>query len=198
MRGRAAQQPRTRWFGSVRVRRDGHLVFSPLTFKGLDHVSIWDKSPDSVSVLVGGRDVMLLYLWRRRIVSACFNYMMTADQLCEAVSTLQGVSGGLEGWLIPALEWTQADLAGAKKPRPHWPDLVALIPHLLEFCRALPVSEVWRSRRQQVQKVWARRLRSHPEAISQVTAQWMLPEWYRVQARTDRSMGVRQSSKPSH
>jgi hypothetical protein len=142
-------------------------------------------------VLVGGRDVMLLYPWRRRIISACFNYMMTADQLCEAVGTLRGVSGGFEGWIIPALEWTEAELAGARKPRANWPDLVAVIPHLLESCRDLPVSEVWRRRRRETQAWWAKRLRDHPEEISRITAPWMLPDGYPAHDRGEAATGRR-------
>ena len=117
-----------------------------------------------------------MYLSRGRVVSACFVYTLTAEELRFAVGELRKVSGGLEGWITPALEWTQMHLGADKEPSPTRRQLLAAIPELLESCRDLPVSEVWRRRRLETQQAWVKRLRTHPEEISEVTAPWMLPE----------------------
>jgi hypothetical protein len=179
--------PRPRWYGSVRVSRDGRMRFSPLAFREANHVTIRYVSPlASHSVFVSGRQVLLLFPWHGKIASACFVYTLTAEELCYAVDTLSKVTGGLEGWIIPALEWTQKDLAGSGRPQPNYPDVVAVIPHLLEAYRDLPVSEVWQRRRRETQEGWVKRLRTHPEEISMITAPWMLPEEYQRPDATGR------------
>jgi hypothetical protein len=178
MRKEPSRSGRRRWYGSVRIARDGRPRFSALAFKNAGHVTISYRPSSIINVFVRHREVMLLYPWPRRIVSACFIYTLTAEELCDAVETLRNVTGGLEGWIVPALEWTQKDLAGAKRPRPNWPDLVAVIPHLLEFCRDLPVSPVWQRHRRATQQAWAKHLETHPEELPLVAAPWMLPDGY--------------------
>lgn len=171
--------PRPKWYGSIRVFRDGRMRFSPWAFDEANHVTIRYGSPHSShSVYISGHEVLLLYPWLGKIVSACFVYTLTANELIYAVDTLGRVSGGLESWIVPALEWTQKDLAGSRNPQPNYPDVVAVIPHLLEAYRDLPVAEIWQRRRQQTQEAWVKRLRSHPEEISRISAPWMLPEGY--------------------
>jgi hypothetical protein len=138
-----------------------------------------------VDVFISGRRVLLLYLWRGRIVSACFVYTLTADELRYSLDTLRGVTGGLEGWIIPALEWMQST------PTMLRPDVLEIIPELLESCRGLPVSTVWRRRRLKTQQGWVRRLRTHPEEISMVTAPWMLPQGYNPRPMAPPSKGSR-------
>ncbi|HLL52508.1 MAG TPA: hypothetical protein VK447_03120 [Myxococcaceae bacterium] len=170
------------WYGSVRVLRDGRLRFSPRTFLGLHHVSVFHSSMH-VAVLSGGREVLYLYPEQNRVLSACFVYTLQPEQLREAIRELRTVSGGLAGWLVPALEWTQADLAGVKDPGQARPDLLEIIPGLLEDCRMLPVAEVWKRKRRELQQRWAARLQEHPEEIVEITAPWMLPAGHTSAAR---------------
>lgn len=171
---KALQAPRSRWYGSVRITRDGRTLFSPLTFKNLSYVSIRDKLPDGVDVVVGGRQALLLSLSRGRIASSCFVYTITGVQLRYIVGTLRVVTGGVESWIVPALEWMQSTPSMIK------PDALAVIPGLLESCKDLPVAEIWRRRRRAIQQEWAQALRTHPERVSESTAPWMLPEGYRL------------------
>jgi len=173
MNARTLRATRARWFGSVQISRDGRVRFSALTFKSLGHVAIWEKGPDSVDVLVGGLQVLLLFLARGRVVSACFVYTLSPIELREAVKTLRGVPGGLASWIVPALEWTQST------PTMVRPDLIRAIPEVLESCQDLPVAEIWRRRRRQVQQEWAECLRADPERLSEIRAAWMLPEGYK-------------------
>jgi len=170
-----ARPPRTRrhrWFGSVRISSDGRVRFSPLTFDGLGPVAIWDRPPNSVDVLIGGHQVLFLYLHRSRVVSACFVYTLSPVELRDAVKTLRGVPGGLASWIVPALEWTQST------PTMVRPDLIAAIPEVLESCRDLPIAEFWRRRRKAIQEECVERLRNDPEELSKIRAPWMLPEGY--------------------
>jgi len=140
-----------------------------------------------VSVLSGGREVLYLYLRRNRVISACFVFTLSPDQLRKAVRELSGVAGGLASWVIPALEWTQADVASVKDPQQARPDLLEIIPSLLEDCRELPVAEIWQRRRRALQRQWAERLREHPEDITEVSASWMLPEGFTLKPQGRRA-----------
>jgi hypothetical protein len=164
--------PRARWYGSVRADREGRLRFSPLAFKGQNQVHVWDRSPRSVDVFVGSRQMLLIHLWRGKVVSACFVYTLTAAELRYAVEKLRAVTGGLEGWIVPALEWMQGDPISMR------PDVLQILPELLESCRDLPVSPVWQRHRRETQKGWVKRLETHPEELPMVRAPWMLPEGY--------------------
>jgi hypothetical protein len=168
---------RDRWYGSMRVLTDDRLRFSPWTFPGLPHVAIWESSM-SISVLSGGRQLLLIYPERKRVRSACFVYTLKPDELREAVGELRTVRGGLERWIVPALEWTQADLLGLKLAGHPGHELVKVIPELLNACRHLPVARSWRRKRDEIQRHWAQRLRQHPEDIVKVKAPWMLPEGF--------------------
>ena len=161
---------RTKWYGSVRVFSDGSMRFSPWAYRGVSHVTI-KGGLVSPSVFISGRQVMLLCPWPRRLISACFVYTLTADELRYAVQTLCKVYGGLEGWIVPALEWMQGD------PNSMRPNVLEILPELLESCRGLPVSPVWKRRRRETQRAWVKRLETHPEG-PMVTAPWMLPENY--------------------
>src|SRR4051812_47323471 len=100
MSKKAPRSKRRKWYGSVRIARDGRPRFSPLIFENAGHVTISDGSPSTINVFVGHREVLLLYPWPRRIVSACFVYTLMAEELCDAVETLRGVTGGLEDWIV--------------------------------------------------------------------------------------------------
>src|SRR3954471_18874223 len=84
---------RTKWYGSVRVFPDGSMRFSPWAYRGVNEVTI-KGGLSSPSVFIGGHQVMLLYPWPRRLISACFVYTMTAEELVYAVDTLSRVTGG--------------------------------------------------------------------------------------------------------
>ena len=166
---------RNRWYGSIRILRDDSLGFSPWTFPWLPHVAIWDTS-DRICVLSGGVQVLYLYLKRRRVLSACFTYTLRPDQLRRAVHELHGVRGGLQRWVVPALEWTQAELLGLRSPDHPGHELAPIIPELLVYCRDLPVAKAWKQRRLNIQRQWVEHLREHPEDVTKARAPWMLPE----------------------
>ncbi len=177
---------RRRWYGSVRIFRDGRMRFNALAYKDAGHVTILDGPPFPVSVSVSGRQVLLMYPRRGRVASACFVFTLTAAELRHAVDALRRATGGLEGWVVPALESTQQALGGTKNPTPERRELLAAIAELLESCRDLAVSEVWRRHRRETQKAWVKHLRTHPEDISQVTTPWMLPEGFTLPAPTEK------------
>jgi len=169
------------------------MRFSALSFRTLESATVRHSGGPyaSVKVLLGGREVLYLYPWPYRVVSACFVYTLTANELRFAVDKLRTVTGGLEGWIVPALEWTQKDLGAVKNLTPVRRELLAAIPALLESCRDLPVSEVWRRHRRETQKAWVEHLRTHPEEISEVTAPWMLPDGYDPPLPTSKSLRSR-------
>lgn len=165
--------PRPKWYGSIRIFRDGRMRFSPWAFDEANHVTIQHVSPEfSHSVYIGGHQALLLYPWSGRLATACFVYTLTADELRYAVGTLRKVTGGLEGWIVPALEWIQ------HTPTALRPDVLEILPELLESCCDLPVSPVWQRSRRKAQEEWAKHLETHPEDLPRITAPWMLPEGY--------------------
>lgn len=100
-----------------------------------------------ITVLRAGRTVMYIYLddRERRVLSACFDYQLGPDQLREAVRTLRRVTGGLERWVVPALEWNSVS-AGVRLQRP---ETFKIIPGLLKSCHDLPVAKSWQRVRAQ-------------------------------------------------
>ncbi|HLL53513.1 MAG TPA: hypothetical protein VK447_08210 [Myxococcaceae bacterium] len=84
---------------------------------------------------------MFLYLDDKgeRVESACFLYDLTPDQLADAVRDLRQVKGGLERWIVPALEWNSASSA----VRDEHPETFKLIPGLLKSIQELPVAKKW-------------------------------------------------------
>ena len=144
------------------------MRFSPTTFPGLPHVAVWDSSPMRVSVLSGGCQTLHLWPERNRVVSACFDYLLSPDQLSNGVRELRQVSGGLAGWIIPALEWTQDHLSRVKPEADPRRKLLKVIPKLLKSCRDLPIAEAWKRTCRQLQWKWVAHLREHPEDMDQV------------------------------
>ena len=141
---------------------------------------------------------MFLYLRRRRVLSACFVYLLAPEKFREAVAELRTVRGGLERWIVPALERTQADLLALKVPGHPGNELVKIIPELLKSCRELPVAESWRRKRGAAQRQWADHLRKHPEDMAKVKAPWMLPEGFTLdhQPGSGRGQEANPSSRP--
>lgn len=138
---------KSKWFGSVRISRDGRVRFDSSTFPGLHHVSIFYSS-GQVAVLCGSREVLYLYLERDRVLSACFVYTLEPEQLRDAIQELRNVRGGLAGWIVPALEWTQSYLSGVKPESDPRRKLLQVIPELLESCGELPVANRWKKIRE--------------------------------------------------
>jgi hypothetical protein len=82
---------------------------------------------------------MYLYLDGKRVDTACFVYLLTPDQLGDAVGELRKATGGLERWVVPALEWISASSA----VRDEHSETLKVIPELLESCRDLTVAKKW-------------------------------------------------------
>jgi len=165
MRVRAPR--REKWHGSVRILRDGSLRFSPWTFPGLPHVSVFE-SEFSVDILSGGHQVLFLYPERHRVMSACFVYTLEPAQLRDAVRELRTVQGGLAGWIVPALQWTQDHLSRIKAKKDSRRELLQATSELLESCGDLPVAEAWQKGCRQAQREWVRHLREHPEDVDRL------------------------------
>jgi hypothetical protein len=86
---------------------------------------------------------MYLYPARSRILSACFLYDLTPDQLRMAVATLRDARHGLDSWVVPALEFSYAAV------KDDHPETFEIIPELLASCRTLPVAKQWKRVRAQ-------------------------------------------------
>ncbi|HLL52261.1 MAG TPA: hypothetical protein VK447_01860, partial [Myxococcaceae bacterium] len=82
---------------------------------------------------------------RNRIVSACFLFDLNPEQLRMAVNTLRRARGGLDSWVVPALEFT----FGEHAVREDYPETFKIIPELLASCRELPVARQWQRVRAQ-------------------------------------------------
>jgi hypothetical protein len=95
---------------------------------------------DLISVEMSGLTVLLLYLSRGRVASACFPYRLTPDELRRTISNLRKAGHGLERWIVPGLEFTTL----GRTLREDNPATYAVIPELLDACRDLPVAEQWR------------------------------------------------------
>ena len=134
---------KSRWFGSFRVRPDGRLSFSPWSYSDLSYVAI-NVAGQQANVLVGGRSVMLLYLERNRIVSACLVATLDPEGVRTAVAALRNANPGLDSWVVPALEYNFAWSSVREDP-----EMFKVIRELLESCRDLPVAKHWQRVRAQ-------------------------------------------------
>lgn len=128
-----------RRYGSVRVLRDGRVRLSPLTFPGLSYLSFL-ATAHTVDLVRAARVVLYMTLDRSRLVSACFTYDITPDELRAVISELRRMRHGLERWIVPGLEFTSL----SRTLRENNPATYAIIPELLESCRDLPVAEQWK------------------------------------------------------
>lgn len=130
-----------RRFGSVRVLRDGRVRFSEWSFPGLDFLS-FTTTGSTVDVLAGSRQVLILWLDdSQRVSSACIPYDLEPGELRAAIPMLRKAGQGLERWILPALEYTQAMLAS---PNDQQADLVQAISDVLKSSRDLPVAPQWK------------------------------------------------------
>lgn len=126
-------------FGSIRILRDDRVRFSTWTFPGLRYLGFVTKG-ESIEVERGGRVVLYLWAPRGRLASACFAYDLSPDDLQTLVSELRSAGRGLERWIVPALEYTQATLY----PTDHGRQLLEVIPGFLKSCQDLPMAEQWK------------------------------------------------------
>lgn len=176
---------RDRWFGSLRISQGNRLGgFSPWTFPGLPHISFWVRR-ETVAVMRGGRRVMFLYLddEGERVESACFLYDLTPQQLADAVADLRRVKGGLERWIVPALEWNSVSSA----VRDEHPETFKVIPGLLRKCRDLPVAKSWQKVRADHFADAARRARAASKTAPDETAEAVTP----ARKRREKATGPR-------
>jgi len=142
-KGSSPRSRQARWYGSLRISRDGRMCFSPWSYVDLEHVSLRVITDGSITVTRAGRPVMFLYPLRNRILSACFVLTLNPDQLRSAVADLRDARGGLDSWVIPALEMSYPQVKGSN------PDAFNVIPELLASCRGLPVAPKWQRVRAQ-------------------------------------------------
>lgn len=148
-----------RKYGSLRVLLDGRVRFSPWTLPGLHKLSFTvvyarNDPPGSYSVHAEWRNdvIFLLYVTRHRVETACFAYHLSEDGLRDAVSVIRAAGGGLERWIIPALEWCQDAFARMSSPKPNQIAMRAIIPDLLKSVRRLPVASQWKKLRQEAER----------------------------------------------
>lgn len=135
-----------RRFGSIRILRDGRVRFSEWSFPGLHSLSFTTMG-GTVDAVLGSRQVLCLWLDdRHRVATASFPFDLTPDELRTAVRSLRMAGHGLERWIVPALEYTQADLAASNLKS----ELPQVIAELLESCQELPVAERWKKIRENV------------------------------------------------
>jgi len=134
---------RARWYGSLRLMPDGRMRYSQWSYKGLPHVALQVVTDGKINVYTAGLAAMYLYPLRNRILSACFDFTLNARQLRSAVADLRDARGGLDSWVIPALEMSYPQVKGSN------PDAFNVIPELLASCRGLPVAPKWQRVRAQ-------------------------------------------------
>ena len=77
-------------------------------------------------------DRKAIYIWldRNRVETVCFAFTLLPETLRELVSEMRHAGRGLDRWVVPSLEYTQANTSGNANP-----DTYAIIPELLESCR---------------------------------------------------------------
>lgn len=157
-------------YGSVTISREGRVRFSPRTFPGLpqvyfsvyygaqlpDRTYLWSRSDYSIHASYPEKDgFFFLYVSRGRVVSACFNYSLTPEQMREAVSLLRKAGGGLERWIVPGLEYTRDTIAqmmaspgySSEADQERGPKMLAVTRELLKKTRDLPVADSWKRAR---------------------------------------------------
>lgn len=164
-------------YGSLRVFRDGRVRLSPRTVPGLPELDfsvhyvaemensgiyVHDTEDYSISARCPWNSrFFMLFLSRGRVVSTCFHFGLTPDELRQAVALLRKAQGGIERWIIPGLEYTHDTLA-RMAARPEFRDVEAgnpemreSIPELLQSVRDLPVAAQWKRQRREWER-WER------------------------------------------
>lgn len=133
-----------RTYGSIRILRDGRVRFSaspgPVSTLGfrIQHHSEGPHADDpGYYVIDAQRDeelLLMLFVADERIESAYFNIMLEPASLRRAVVDLRKMGKGIERWLAPALECTQAGLSQLGRN----PQALKVIPGLLRSLRDVP------------------------------------------------------------
>jgi len=194
---KASAPVRYKKFGSIRILSDGRVRFSAWTFPELRYLN-FAVSADGIDVERGGRTVMYLSTPRGRLETACIAFDLSQDDLRTLVSELRVAGHGLDHWIVPALEYTQATLHPIQGRITHGLQLLEVIPELLKSCRELPVAKTWQRARRQLQESWAEQLRDHPEDIAKVPAPWLLPVEYSSALQPKKTSPAKRSrAKPS-
>jgi len=166
---------RYRRYGSIRILRDGRVQFSEWTLPGRDDFSFTvvpgrNGTRLSISVSKSGRTVLFLFMTRGRVTSAGFPYDLRPEELREVVSDLRAVGRGIERWIVPGLEQSQASSTLQKDH----PETLKVVSELVASVGDLPVAEPWRQAREKLRRQWAAHLQTHPEDMATVPATWLL------------------------
>jgi hypothetical protein len=133
-----AAKPVFRRFGSIRILKDGRVRFSSRCFPDLPHFGFLHRD-DLIDVEWAGRKALFVWLDRQRIGTVCCSFDLPPDALRGLVSDMRRAGSGLERWIVPALEFTQAHATGDRNPA-----MFSAIPELLASCRDLPIAEPWK------------------------------------------------------
>lgn len=100
-------------YGSIRIFRDGRVNGSARAFVGLPWLSFVKHEHDErIDAEIWGRVVFALYLRRGRVIDAAFTNDLTVEEMDGALYALKAAGHGLERWIVPGLERTQARLSG--------------------------------------------------------------------------------------
>ena len=133
-------------YGSIRILRDGRVRLSPRTVPGIpeldfsvyygrdlgDGTYVHDaESPTICARWPGNPAIFMLSVHQGRVMDACFNLTLSADELRKAVDLLRRAGGGIERWLAPGLALTGRSLANSGNN----PGTLKVIPALVESLR---------------------------------------------------------------
>ncbi len=140
-------------YGSLQVFDDGRVRLSARTIPDLPEVDfsahygtglgnglyVDDRANYSIYARwPGNSSFFILYVTRRRVESACFDLLLSPDELRKAVALLRRAGNGIERWIAPGLDSTQRRLTeGGGK----YPEMLKVIPSLLESVQDIPRAE---------------------------------------------------------
>ncbi|HLL53383.1 MAG TPA: hypothetical protein VK447_07550 [Myxococcaceae bacterium] len=143
----AFAQRAVRTHGTLRILRDGRLVFGPgpgpdpsLEFRvsryHLEGSGRWlyDSANYHVDVRQAGKSVLFLIVTRSRVRGASYNFTLEPHELRRGVASLRAFGRGVERWLAPGLERTRWSLQQGNGN----PELLKVIPELLRSLRSVP------------------------------------------------------------
>ena len=133
----ATEQAVEEWrYGGIQILEDGRVRF------GVEHGPVPSiefrvqrrSTGKALDALWNGEVVLMFFLNRSRVVSACFNITLDPATLRRAVADLRKTGNGVERWLAPALEWTQVGLRQLGRN----PEALKAIPGLLRSLQGVP------------------------------------------------------------
>jgi hypothetical protein len=136
-----------RTHGTLRILRDGRLVFGPvpgpdpsLQFRvsryHLEDADRWvyDSANYHVDVRQADKSVLFLVVARSRVRGASCNFTLEPHELRRGVASLRAFGRGVERWLAPGLERTRWSLQQGNGN----PALLKVIPGLLRSLQGVP------------------------------------------------------------